>query len=67
MKSTFDSNIFISRPGVLVGARGYLSSVVLAELLAGAQDATRIKELKAWRQLAIRFDRFLVSDAQDWE
>lgn len=66
MNVLFDSNIFISRPSLVLGSRTYFSSIVLTELLAGAQDTTRIKELKLWRQMAIRFDHFIVPDAEDW-
>ncbi len=66
MNVAFDSNIYIGYPNLLFDARTYLSSIVLTELLSGAQDATRIKELKLWRQMALKFDRFLVPDAEDW-
>lgn len=66
MRISFDTNIFIAHPAFLFPARAYLSSVVLTELLAGAKDAARIKELQIWRHLALRYDRFLVPTAEDW-
>lgn len=66
MNVAFDSNIYISRPSLFFSPRIYLSSIVLTELLSGAQNATRIKELKSWQQMAVKFDRFLVPDAEDW-
>ena len=66
MNVAFDSNIYISRPTLFFSPRVYFSSIVLAELLSGAQNATRIKELKSWQQMALKFDRLLVPDAQDW-
>jgi predicted nucleic acid-binding protein len=65
LKIAFDTNIFIGRPGFIFPARAYLSSVVLTELVAGAQDRTRLKELESWRGYAERFDRFLVPSAED--
>ena len=66
MNVAYDANIFISRPQLLFTSRIYLSSVVLTELLAGAQDRARIKELETWRFGATYFDRFLVPSADDW-
>ena len=67
VKFCFDSNIYIAYPNLFATyTRAYVSSIVIAELLAGAQDATRIKQIKSWRSLALRFDQFLVPDAEDW-
>lgn len=66
MNVVLDSNIYIARPNLLFHPRIFLSSIVLTELLSGAQDSTRIKELKMWQKMAIRFDRFIVPDAEDW-
>jgi len=66
VKFAFDTNIFISRPRNLLSPRLYFSSIVLAELLSGAQDRARIKELETWRYAAVRFDRFLVPTGEDW-
>jgi len=65
-KFAFDTNIFISRPRTPLSPQLYFSSIVLAELLAGAQDRARIKELETWRHAAVRFDRFLVPTGEDW-
>lgn len=66
MKICFDTNIFIAHPAFLFPARAHLSAIVLTELLGGAKDAARIKELDSWRHFAIRYDRFLVPTAEDW-
>jgi len=67
LKFCFDSNIYISYPDLFATrTQVYVSSIVLTELLAGAQDATRIKQIKSWRTLAVKFDHFLVPDAEDW-
>ena len=66
MKHTYDTNIFISKKIESFGPSFYLSSIVLAELLAGAQDRARLKKLETWRKVAVDFNRLLVPDAEDW-
>lgn len=63
---TYDSNIFIRRRPAHFPAGFYMSIVVLQELVAGARDASAIKELKAAKLDYQRADRLLVPTADDW-
>lgn len=44
----------------------YLSSIVLAEMLAGAPDRDVIKFWRAAQAFAVNLDRFIVPDSEDW-
>ena len=65
-KVTFDSNIFIKNKPAKLPAGFYMSMIVLQELLAGANDAAAIKELKAAYQNYEKANRLLVPDSEDW-
>ncbi|MBW3635657.1 MAG: type II toxin-antitoxin system VapC family toxin [Armatimonadetes bacterium] len=66
MKVTYDANIFIGRK-VEVFPRGFfLSTVVLAELQAGAQDRSDMKRFEVLRRTVESFDQLLVPSAEDW-
>ncbi len=66
MKVAFDSNIIISRKVRLFPRNHYLSSIVLAEMLAGAQDREIIKFWRTSQTLALNINQFTVPDAEDW-
>lgn len=66
MKVAFDTNIFIAKPELLLPGDFYLCTVVLAELQAGAPDASALKPLEVMRANAVRFGRILVPDQTDW-
>lgn len=63
---TFDTNIYISRKDKDFLQGHYLSVVVLQELVAGAADATEIKELDRVRHVYEKAGRLLVPNADDW-
>ncbi len=63
---TFDSNIFIARPRVELPSNFWMSVVVLAELVVGAEDDTEVKALNAARREYEKAGRLLVPDAEDW-
>jgi predicted nucleic acid-binding protein len=65
-KVTYDSNIFIKRKPAPFPAGFYLSVVVLQELVAGARDASAIKELEGIRRTYQKEDRLLVPTVEDW-
>lgn len=64
-KVTYDTNIFIrykqSHPHDI-----YMSAVVLQELVAGADDASRIKDLERSRHAYKKLNRLLVPTEEDW-
>ena len=64
-KVTYDTNIFIrykqSHPHDI-----YMSAVVLQELVAGADDASRIKDLERSRHEYRKLNRLLVPTEEDW-
>ena len=66
MKVAFDSNIIISRKVRLFPRNHHLSSVVLAEMLAGAADREVIKFWKTAQTFALHLDQLIVPDAEDW-
>jgi predicted nucleic acid-binding protein len=63
---TYDTNIFIKRKPQPISTGFYMSIIVLQELVAGASDASAVKELKRsfleWKKT----DRLLVPDMEDW-
>lgn len=63
---TYDTNIFIRRKPAHFPAGFYMSIVVLQELVAGARDASAVKELKAAKQHYEKTDRILVPTLEDW-
>ena len=64
-KVTYDTNIFIrykqSHPHDI-----YMSAVVLQELVAGADDTSRIKDLERSRHEYRKSNRLLVPTEEDW-
>ena len=66
LKITFDTNIFIGRKPRLFPRNFYLSSVVVAELQAGAQDASDMKWLESSRFISEALGQFLVPSRDDW-
>ncbi len=66
LRITFDTNIFIGRKPRLFPRNFYLSSIVLTELQAGAQDASDLKNLEASRFLSESLGQFVVPDRDDW-
>ena len=64
-KVTYDTNIFIrykqSHPRDI-----YMSAVVLQELVAGADDASRIKDFERSRHEYRKLNRLLVPTEEDW-
>ena len=65
-KVTFDSNIFIKNKPAKLPAGFYMSMIVLQELLAGANDAAAIKELKAAYQNYEKANRPKMSTADKY-
>ena len=67
-KTTFDTNVFISRArmGIQLPSSFYMSVIVLQELTIGAADDSRIKALYAARQEYEKVGRLLVPNAEDW-
>src|SRR5689334_14426637 len=64
-KLTYDANILIKYKQLL--PRGfYLSVVVLQELLAGASDASTIKQLERVRHEYRKMNRLRVPSEEDW-
>ncbi|HEX6041257.1 type II toxin-antitoxin system VapC family toxin [Longimicrobium sp.] len=61
-----DTNVFI-RHGLLgLTDRGLMSSVVIQEMTAGANDAARIRHLALLSQQLERSGRLLVPTGEDW-
>ncbi|BCM90249.1 hypothetical protein IAD21_02100 [Abditibacteriota bacterium] len=66
MKVAFDTNIIISRRVRIFPRSHYLSAIVLAEIISGAQNRSDLKLWNAIQDFAERSDRFLVPSAEDW-
>lgn len=64
-KITYDANILIKYKQLLLRSF-YLSVVVLQELLAGANDASTIKQLERVRHDYRKTGRLLVPTEEDW-
>jgi len=65
-KVTYDANIFINYKSQPLPSSFYLSVVVLQELVAGASDASAIKELARSRHEYRTANRLLVPTEEDW-
>ena len=65
-KVTYDANIFIKYKERSFPRGLYMSAVVLQELLAGAKDASAIKELERVRHEYRRANKLLVPTEEDW-
>jgi len=65
-KITFDTNIFISRKRVKLPESFYMSVVVLAELVAGAEDEAEVKSLNTARREYEKTGRLLIPNGEDW-
>lgn len=65
-KVTYDANIFIRYKPQSFPRSFYLSAVVLQELVAGANDASKIKELERLRQEYRKANKLLVPNEEDW-
>lgn len=65
-KVTFDTNIFISRKRVELPDSFYMSVVVLAELVVGAEDEAEVKALNTARREYEKAGRLLVPTGEDW-
>ena len=65
-KVTYDANIFIKYKERSFPRGLYMSAVVLQELLAGAKDASAIKELERVRHEYRKAHKLLVPTEEDW-
>lgn len=65
-KVTYDANIFIRYKERAFPRSFYLSAVVLQELVAGANDASRIKDLERVRHEYRKANKLLVPTEEDW-
>jgi predicted nucleic acid-binding protein len=65
-KVTYDANILINYKPQSFPRGFYMSAVVLQELVAGANDASRIKEFERSRHKYRKLNRLLVPTEEDW-
>ena len=65
-KVTFDANIFIRYERQPFPRSFYMSAVVLQELVAGANDASRIKDFERSRLEYRNANKLLVPNEEDW-
>ena len=65
-KVTFDANIFIRYERQPFPRSFYMSAVVLQELVAGASDATAIKDFERLRHEYRKANKLLVPNEEDW-
>jgi len=65
-KVTYDANICIRYKQQSYPRSFYMSAVVLQELLAGANNASVIKELERSRHEYRKLNRLLVPSEEDW-
>ena len=65
-KVTYDANIFIRYKRQPLPHDIYMSAVVLQELVAGADDASRIKDFERSRHEYRKSNRLLVPTEEDW-
>lgn len=65
-KVTYDTNIFIRYRQQPFPRDIYMSAVVLQELVAGADDASRIKDFERSRHEFRKSNRLLVPTEEDW-
>ena len=65
-KITYDANIFIRYKEQSFPRDFYMSAVVLQELVAGANDASTIKDFERSRHKYRKSDRLLVPTEEDW-
>jgi len=65
-KITYDTNIFIRYKKQPLPRSFYMSAVVLQELVAGAIDAARIKDLERTRHKFQSANKLLVPNEEDW-
>jgi predicted nucleic acid-binding protein len=65
-KVTFDANIFIRYKPQSFPRSFYMSAVVLQELVAGAIDASRIKDFERSRHEYRKLNKLLVPNEEDW-
>ena len=65
-KVTFDANIFIRYERQPFPRSFYMSAVVLQELVAGANDASTIKDLERTRLEYRNANKLLVPNEEDW-
>jgi predicted nucleic acid-binding protein len=65
-KVTYDANIYIRYKPQSFPRSFYMSAVVLQELVAGANDASRIKDFERLRHEYREANKLLVPDEEDW-
>jgi len=65
-KVTYDANIFIRYKPQSFPRSFYMSAVVLQELVAGANDASRIKDFERSRHEYLKNNKLLVPNEEDW-
>ena len=65
-KVTYDANIFVRYKEQPFPRSFYMSAVVLQELVAGASDASRIKDFERSRHKYLKLNRLLVPTEEDW-
>ena len=65
-KVTYDANIFIKYKPESFPHGFYMSAVVLQELVAGANDASEIKQLERFRHEYRKANKLLVPNEEDW-
>ena len=65
-KVTYDSNIYIKYKQQPPPHGFYMSAVVLQELVAGASDASAIKDFERSRHKYLKLNRLLVPTEEDW-
>ena len=65
-KVTYDANIFIRYKRQPFPRSFYMSAVVLQELVAGADDTSRIKGLERFKHEYRKADKLLVPNEEDW-
>ena len=65
-KVTYDANIYIRYKNQSLPRSFYMSAVVLQELVAGANDASAIKEFERLRQEYRTANKLLVPNEEDW-
>jgi predicted nucleic acid-binding protein len=65
-KVTYDANILIRYKPQSFPRSFYMSAVVLQELVAGANDASRIKDFERLRHEYREANKLLVPNEEDW-
>ena len=65
-KVTYDANIYIRYKPESFPRSFYMSAVVLQELVAGANDASRIKDFERLRHEYREANKLLVPNEEDW-